>query len=80
MHDINDKFVKPWTSGTGCGLAVSMNLEDREFAHVVQAGCLVRWLTDFGILHNIGQTLFRLVVFGSFAKCAIRNNTWGSTL
>eukprot|EP00972_Heterocapsa_arctica_P033033 4861328-Heterocapsa_arctica.AAC.1 len=22
MYDINDMFVKPWTTGTGCGLSV----------------------------------------------------------
>mmetsp|Transcript_46632 Transcript_46632/g.104519 ORF Transcript_46632/g.104519 Transcript_46632/m.104519 type:complete len:494 (-) Transcript_46632:71-1552(-) len=32
MYDINNTFVKPWTSGTGCGLAVSMSLEEPDDA------------------------------------------------
>eukprot|EP00418_Pyrodinium_bahamense_P057775 CAMPEP_0179163848 /NCGR_PEP_ID=MMETSP0796-20121207/80365_1 /TAXON_ID=73915 /ORGANISM="Pyrodinium bahamense, Strain pbaha01" /LENGTH=218 /DNA_ID=CAMNT_0020866219 /DNA_START=1 /DNA_END=653 /DNA_ORIENTATION=- len=31
MYDINDRFVKPWTAGTGCGVSVLMS-EERELA------------------------------------------------
>ena len=25
MYDVNDHFVKPWTKGTGCSIAILMN-------------------------------------------------------
>ena len=30
MYDINELFVKPWTKGTGCGLAVMMSKHRRQ--------------------------------------------------
>ena len=30
MYDINELFVKPWTRGTGCGLAVMMSKHRRQ--------------------------------------------------